>query len=163
MALERIDWPRDDARWFIMLTQPLSFWHHTPWLYAGNKDFARDTYLSCFRLILGRCDPNVTGLLACTLLHEVAAMGDHITEEETGGFAEALLNAGAKVGGRDELLKSTALGWACRWGRVRAASLMLEYGADPVESDAEPWARPRAWAEKSAHAEILELLRKYGA
>jgi len=95
--------------------------------------------------VLGRSDPNVTGGLGRTLLHEVAAMRDHITEEETAGFAEALLNAGAKVGGRDEMLKSTALGWACRWGRVSAARLMLEYGADPLEPDAEPWARPRAW------------------
>jgi hypothetical protein len=82
-------------------------------------------------------------------------------EGEAAGFADALLNAGVKVGSRDDLLKSTALGWACRWGRVRVAKLMLEYGADPLEMDAEPWARPRAWAEKRGHAEIIELLRKY--
>jgi ankyrin repeat protein len=64
-------------------------------------------------------------------------MGDPITEDETGTFAEALLNAGAKVGGRDDLLKSTALGWACRWGHVTVARLMFEYGADPVEGDAD--------------------------
>ena len=163
MALERVDWPSHDARWFGILTQPLFFWHHIPWLYAGNKDFDRATYLSCFRLILDRCDPNVTGGCARTALHEVAAMREHITEEETGGFAEALLNAGAKVGGRDDILKSTSLGWACRWGRARVAELMLEHGADPVEADAEAWAKPRAWAEKGGHAEIIELLRKYGA
>ncbi len=162
MALERIDWPNQDARWFGILTRPLYFWHHIPWLYAGNKDFDRATYLSCFRLILDRCDPNVTGGFARTPLHEVAAMYDHITEDETAGFAEALLNAGAKVGSRDDLLKSTALGWACRWGRVRVARLMLEYGADPLDADAEPWARPRAWAEKRGYAEIIELLRRYG-
>jgi len=89
-------------------------------------------------------------------------MLDHITEEETGSFAKALLNAGAKVGGRDDILKSTALGWACRWGRAKVAGLMLEHGADPVEADAEPWARPRAWAEKRGHTEIIELLRRYG-
>ena len=54
------------------------------------------------------------GKLRRTLLHEVAAMRDHITEDETSAFAEALLNAGAKVGFRDDLLKSTALGWAYR-------------------------------------------------
>ncbi len=37
MALERIDWPRDDRRWFGPLTEPLCFWHFIPWLYAGNK------------------------------------------------------------------------------------------------------------------------------
>jgi ankyrin repeat protein len=162
MALERIDWPRDDPRWFRMLTQPLYFWHHIPWLYAGNKDFDRESYLTCFRLILERCDPNASGSFGRTVLHEVAAMYDHITEEETAPFAEALLNAGAKTGGRDDILKSTALGWACRWGRAKVAGLMLEHGADPIEGDAEPWARPRAWAEKRGHAEIVALLRKYG-
>ncbi|HWF48059.1 MAG TPA: ankyrin repeat domain-containing protein [Bryobacteraceae bacterium] len=162
MALERIDWPAHDERWFGILTQPLYFWHHIPWLYAGNKDFDRATYLTCFRLILNRCDPNIIGPFARTALHEVAAMDDHITEDETGGFAETLLNGGAKVGGRDDLLKSTALGWACRWGRERVARLMLEYGADPLEADAESWARPRAWAEKRGHAKIIELLRRYG-
>jgi ankyrin repeat protein len=160
-ALECIDWPRQDPRWFGVLTQPLSFWHHIPWLYAGNKDFDRATYLTCFRLILDRCDPNVTGGFARTPLHEVAAMHDHITEDETAAFAEALLNAEAKVGVRDDILKSTALGWACRWGRAKVARLMLEYGADPVEADAEPWASPGAWAEKRGFAEIIKLLRTY--
>jgi hypothetical protein len=163
MALERIDWPRHDLRWFGTLTRPLSFWHHIPWLYAGNKDFDRATYLSCFRLILDRCAPDIIGCFARTPLHEVAAMHDYITEDEAAAFAEALLNAGAKVGVRDDILKSTALGWACRWGRTKVARLMLEYGADPVEGDAEPWARPRAWAEKRGCAEIIELLRKYRA
>jgi ankyrin repeat protein len=162
MALERIDWPREDSRWLRILTEPLYFWHHIPWLYAGNKDFDRESYLTCFRLILQRCDPNVTGSFGRTALHEVAAMYDHITEEEAASFAEALLNAGARVGGRDDILKSTALGWACRWGRAKVAALMLEHGADPVEADAEPWARPRAWAEKWGHAEIIGLLRRYG-
>jgi ankyrin repeat protein len=128
MALEQIDWPRDDPRWFRILTEPLYLWRHIPWLHAGNKDFDRATYLTCFRLILQRCEPNVTGSFGRTALHEVAAMRDHITEEETASFAEALLNAGAKVGGRDDILKSTALGWACRWGRATVAGLMLEQG-----------------------------------
>jgi len=39
---------------------------------------------------------------------------------------------------------------------------MLEYGADPLEEDSEPWARPRAWAEKRGYAEIIELLQRHG-
>lgn len=78
-------------------------------------------------------------------------MLDHITEDETAGFAEALLSTGAKVINRDDLLKSTALGWACRWGRVRVAKLMLESGADPVEADAQ-----------RGHGAIVGLLRRYG-
>ncbi len=162
MALEHIQWPAHDERWFGMLREPLYFWHHIPWLYAGNKDFHRGTYLTCFRLILSRCDPNLTGAFGRTALHDVAAMRDHISEDEVAGFAEALLSAGAKVGTRDDLLKSTALGWACRWGRVKVVRLMLEYGADAFEADAQPWATPRAWAEKRGYAEISELLQRYG-
>jgi ankyrin repeat protein len=161
MALDRIDWPRRDARWFGILTRPLYFWHHIAWLYAGNKEFDRATYLSCFCLILDRCDPNVTGSFGRTPLHEVAAMLGHITEDETAGFAKTLLKAGAKVGERDEMLNSTALGWACRWGRSRVVGLMLEHGADPVEAAGEAWARPRAWAEKRGNMEIVGLLGKY--
>jgi hypothetical protein len=36
--------------------------------------------------------------------------------------------------------------------------LFLDRGADPVEADAEPWATPRAWAEKMHHQEIVELV-----
>jgi len=39
---------------------------------------------------------------------------------------------------------------------------MLEHGFDPVESDAEPWATARAWAKKWGHAEMVELLGRYG-
>jgi ankyrin repeat protein len=161
MALERIDWPRDDPRWFRELVEPLSFWHHIPWLYAGNREFDRGTYLECFQLILARCNPNVTGGFGRTPLHEVAAMGRHITDDEAGAFANALLDAGAEMMARDEILKSTPLAWACRWGRRGVAEAMLERGADPVEADAEPWARPRAWAEKRGHPDIVSLLKRY--
>ena len=77
-------------------------------------------------------------------------------------YAEMLLDAGARSDIRDDLLKSTALGWACRWGRVHFVKLLLERGADPVETDAEPWATPRAWAQKMKHDKVLEMLRKHG-
>lgn len=162
MALKRIDWPRDDPRWFRHLTEPLSYWHHIPWLYAGNKEFDRATYLPCFRLILERCDPNVIGGFNRTPLHEVAAMGDHVTQEEAAAFALALLDAGARTDVRDDILQSTPLGWACRWGRAGVAKALLARGADPVESDAEPWARPRAWAEKMKRSAVLAVLGEHG-
>lgn len=162
MALERIDWPRDDSRWFGCLTEPLYFWHHIPWLYAGNREFDRGTYLPCFRLILERCDPNAIGSFGRTALHEAAAMRDHVTEEEAAAFAKALLDAGARTDVRDDILKSTPLGWACRWGRVEMVMLLLERGADAIEADAEPWAQPRAWAEKMGHAGVLKALREHG-
>jgi len=69
-----------------------------------------------------------------------------------------LLDAGARLDVRDNLLKSTPLGWACRWGRVEMVKLFLARGADPIEAEAEPWATPRAWAEKMHWLEIVELL-----
>ncbi|MBI2686608.1 MAG: ankyrin repeat domain-containing protein [Acidobacteria bacterium] len=162
MALERIDLPRDDPKWFRWLTEPLSFWHHIPWLYAGNREFDRGTYLTCFRLILQRCSPNVVGGFGRTALHEVASMGSWVTDEEAAAFAVALLEAGAETAGRDDLLKSTALGWACRWGREGVARVLLERGADPVEASAEEWAHPRAWAEKMGHTGVVAVLREYG-
>lgn len=155
MALDRIDWPRHDPRWFRCVTEPLSFWHHIPWLYAGNREFDRGTYLPCFRLILERCDPNLIGSFGRSILHEVAAMGDHVTEEESAAFAGALLEAGARMDMRDDILLSTPLGWACRWGRVEFVRLLLEHGADPAEADAEPWATPKAWALKKRHDDVL--------
>jgi ankyrin repeat protein len=158
MALERIDWPRDDSRWFRILTEPLYFWHFIPWLYAGNRELDRATYLPCFRLILERSDPNVVGSFGRTVLHEVGVMRAHVTQEESAAFAAALLDAGARMDVRDDILKSTPLGWACRWGRTGVARVLLERGADAVEADGEPWARPRAWAEKMGHADVLALL-----
>lgn len=158
MALARIDWPRNDPRWFFFLARSLDFWNHIPWLYAANPELDRTTYLDCFRQVLERCDPNVIGAFGRTVLHEVAAMGDHVTEDEAAAFAQTLLDAGAKTDARDEILNSTPLGWACRWGRVKIAKLLVDRGADPVEADAEPWARPKAWAEKMSHAKISALL-----
>jgi ankyrin repeat protein len=72
-----------------------------------------------------------------------------------------LLDAGARTDIRDEFLKSTPLGWACRWGRVDLVRLFLSRGADPTEADAEPWATPRAWAEKMRHDAVVAVLRDY--
>lgn len=58
-----------------------------------------------------------------------------------------------------QLLKSTPLGWACRWGQLPLVKLFLDRGADPVEADAEPWATPEAWAKKMKHEAVLAALR----
>ncbi len=158
MSLERIDWARDDARWFRILASPLSFWHHIPWLYAGNKDFDRYSYLECFRLILNACDVNVVGAFGRNILHEIAAMGDWITESEVAAFGRAALDAGARMDRRDDILSSTPLGWACRWGRSQLVKLLIEHGADTEEDEIEEWARPRSWARKMGYDEILQVL-----
>jgi ankyrin repeat protein len=161
LALERIDWPRDDPRWFEMLEQPLRVWDH------GGNNGDRSTYAVCFRLVLERCDPNLRGRMedrgfGLTILHSVAGSRAHVTAEERLTFATMLLDAGARLDLRDNLLRSTPLGWACRWGRVELVELFLERGADAVEADAEPWATPEAWARKGSHAEVLRLLGRRG-
>jgi ankyrin repeat protein len=164
LALTRLDWPPDDPRWYRALRGPLSFWSYVPWIVSPLWQPRRSGYLESFRLILARCHANVRGSLGRTILHDVMAMGHHdgasgwITEDEALAFAVALLDAGARTDVRDELLKSTPLGWACRWGRAPIVKDLLRRGVDPIEPDAEPWATPRAWAEKKGHRDIVALL-----
>ena len=91
----------------------------------------------------------------------VTAPLDHVTDEERVAFAIAALDAGARLDNRDDILKSTPLGWACRWGREELVRLFLARGADPIEPDAESWARPLAWAEKKGHDAIATILKQH--
>ena len=159
LALERIDWASDDPRWYRMLWSPLVFWNHLPGIPSANPALDRATYITCFGLVLERCDANIRpDRFGQTILHEVAAMGNHVRGDETVAFAKLLLGAGARMDVRDDLLRSTPLGWACRWGRPELVKLFLERGADPVEPEAEPWSRPLAWAEKMGHRDVVRML-----
>ena len=163
MALEQVDIPAGDARWNALLQAPLEFWNHSigPWC---HPEWDRSTYLTCFKMILEKCGPpNAPLNCGATILHQIVVMGDHVTVDERVSFATAALNAGARLDLRDDLLKSTPLGWACRWGRSELVQLFVERGADPVELDAEPWATPLASAEKKAHIQIAAMLRSAGA
>jgi ankyrin repeat protein len=145
MALDHIDWPPDDPRWFWMLFRPVDYYN------ARQKVEC----LECFQLILARCGPHLRAAEhGQSMLHR-AIEGDHGIGVE---LATILLEAGAHLDVRDTILMSTPLGWACRWGRVEMVKLFLSRGADPVEAGAEPWATPRAWAEKMQRTEMLELL-----
>ena len=141
MALDRIDWPRTDTRWGWPLWQ------------AFTCDGGIERGLACFRLLLDRADPNVTGG-GQTILHTVMARGGpkHLP------FAELLLDHGARTDIRDELLESTPLGWACRWGHAHFVKLLLARGADPIEAGAPAWATPAAWARRMKHRDVLKLL-----
>ena len=111
-----------------------------------------------FKLILEHgVDPDVPGGGGYSILHHLAS--DYVNEQTRVFRATMLLDAGASLKRQDPLLKSTPLGWACRWGRIDLVQLYLERGADPVEPDAEPWATPLTWAMKGGHREIVELLQ----
>ena len=161
MALDRVEWRRDDPRWFGILEQPLRSWTHGP----SGDGVDESTYLTCFKMLLAHCDPNLRGRptdnqqFGLTTLHNLVARGD-MSGEERVAFAIAILDAGARLDVRDNLLESTPLGWACRWGVQPLVELFLQRGADPNEPDAEPWATPRAWAERMQQPEILRLLEK---
>ena len=73
-----------------------------------------------------------------------------------------VLEAGTRLDLRDTVLLSTPLGWACRWGRIELVRLFLSRGADPIEAGAEPWARPRAWAEKMNRRDVMDALAGQG-
>ncbi len=124
-------------------------------------------HLGCFRLLLTRCDPSLRGRptdrqqFGLTTLHNIVARGN-LAPEERVAFARTILDSGARLEVRDNLLKSTPLGWACRWGQGPLVTLFLERGADPIEPDAEPWATPLAWASRGGHSAIEAELRRAG-
>jgi hypothetical protein len=152
MALERIDWPREDPRWHGMLVRNL----------GNHSEPDRRRHVECFRLILERCDPDVPGKFGRTILHDLAADWPHPAPgaEERVELATLVLDRKPRLDIRDDLLKSTPLGWACRWGRTELVRLLLDRGADPIEDAAESWATPRAWARKRKHDDILTMLNQ---
>jgi ankyrin repeat protein len=157
MCLARIDRPPEAAYWYNMLREPM---------YIGMRrsKAERKAMLECFRLILERADPSVHGdrsrdwMGGRTLLHDLSAERHEMPPEDRVAIATMLLDGGARLDIRDDLLESTPLGWACRWGRIELVRLLLDRGADPVEADAEPWATPRAWALKYGHKRVVRLL-----
>src|SRR5262245_52063491 len=154
LALEHLDWRPGDERWHWNLMRPL----------GTHAEDDRDRYLKCFRLMVERAGANAPGPSGRTILNDICADWPRQTStaEERVALATIALDAGARLDLRDDLLKSTPLGWACRWGRLELVRLFIERGANPVEAAAEAWATPRAWAEKMKHESVLRALAEYG-
>jgi ankyrin repeat protein len=150
LALPRLTWKRDDPRWHWVLIQPIR---------GAGEDPARNEghFASMEALLQHGIDPNVSRF-GQTALHFAAARHAGVGDADRARFASMLLDHGARLDLRDDLLHSTPLGWACRWGRTKVAELLIVRGAPVEEPDAEPWATPKAWAEKMKHKEILKLL-----
>ena len=109
--------------------------------------------------------PNLVGRFGYRIAHRLAACGivwnePIMTEPERVTFPTILLNHGADVNATDDLLQSSPLGWAVRWGRHDLAQLYLERGADPFLAG-EDWATPLAWAKKKNHDDIADLIKRY--
>jgi ankyrin repeat protein len=164
MCLRKLDWSPQDERWFNLLEQPLRLWRTNP--HRKFRDFDRAVYPEIFRMILERgVDPNLAGRFGYRLAHRLAACGvvwnePIMSEAERVAFATILLEHGADLNVVDELLQSSPLGWAARWGRYDLARLYLEQGADPILAG-EEWATPLAWAEKKSNTDIADLIMRY--
>jgi len=153
MALPRLKWEANDARWHWILIQPIRS--------VGDRADDRD-FFTCMAALLERgIDPNIARR-GETALHYAAARANP-AETQRVRFGSMLLDHGARLDARDELLQSTPLGWACRWGRKEMVELLIARGAPVDEPDAEAWATPLAWAEKMGHAEIAGVLLGKGA
>jgi hypothetical protein len=131
LALARIQWPLNDRTSHWLLMQPIRG--------AGGDPAENEGHFASLDLILRKgVDPNVARMGATTL-HFTAARGglDGVSRAR---FAAMLIDHGARLDLRDDLLKSTPLVWACRWGRLEMAEVLIARGALIEEPDAELWA-----------------------
>jgi ankyrin repeat protein len=155
LALPRLTWPRSDPKWNWIMIQPIRG--------VGTNHPDHEGHFRCMELLLRHgVDPNVARF-GQTLLHFSAARHGSANGVERARFGAMLLDHGARLDLRDDILMSTPLGWACRWGRKELVELLIARGAPVIEPDAEPWATPVAWAEKMKHEDVLAVLREHGA
>jgi len=115
LSPQRLNWPAHDPRWPDILIQPM----------RGVDDDDRDhePFIACLAILLRR------------------GIDVNLSEPERTRFASLLLDHGAGLDRRDDLLKSTPLGWACRRGRQELVELLIARGA-PVD-DRTPNRGPR--------------------
>jgi ankyrin repeat protein len=162
-CLARVDWSPTDSRWSRMLTGAMGAWRLSP--HRRFKDVDPANYPALLRLYLDHgVDPNLRGRRE-TPLHGSATCGvvwgqDLLSPADRIERACILLDAGARFDARDELLASTPLAWAARWGRRELVELYLARGASPTEPDAQLWATPLSWATRYGQREICHLLEQ---
>jgi ankyrin repeat protein len=101
-------------------------------------------------------NPSQPDWLGITPLHQFARKGD--VEKAT-----LFIEHGADLHARDEDIRSTALGWAAKFGQAAMVELLLKCGAKPNLPDDPPWATPLAWATRRGHTEIAAILTQHGA
>jgi ankyrin repeat protein len=151
LAIPHLDWPLEDSRWHWMLIQPIR---------GVDEDSARNEgrFRSMAALLRHGVNPSIARMGATALHFAAARHSWGLSGADSARFAAMLIDHGASLSQRDDLLKSTPLGWACRWGQIELVELLLSRGAPAHEPDAEPWATPIAWAKKMNHSAITALL-----
>ena len=120
------------------------------------------------RTLLARgLDPNRTDWLGKTFLHACAESGDRTV-------AAVLLEAGADINAREVEFQGTPLAAAVRACCAaedpaqaqrlhRMIEFLLKRGASTNLPGDQPWATPLAWAIRSGHGDLVELLKQHGA
>ncbi len=152
LALPRLNWPADDPRWHWILIQPIR---------GADGNSNNEGHFTCMAVLLRHgIDANVSRF-GQTVLHFVAARHGNLSDADRARFASMLLDHGASLDVRDDLLKSTPLGWACRWGRKELVELLIARGAPVDEPDAEAWATPMRWAKKMKQDAIVAVLSEH--
>jgi ankyrin repeat protein len=150
LALPHLNWNPNDSRWHWVLIQPIRG--------AGGDSSQNEGHFGSMAALLQHgVDPNVSRF-GQTALHFAAARRSDLSGRDRARFASMLIDHGASLFLRDDLLKSTPLGWACRWGQTELVELLKARGAPVIEADAEPWATPVAWARKMNHSALIPLL-----
>ena len=107
MAIAHLPWEKSDKQWHWVLIQPIR---------GATSDHAdRAGHFACIAVLLKHgVDPNIKRF-GQTALHFAAAYNGDVSDDDRARFAGMLLDHGASLTVRDDLLKSTPLGWACRW------------------------------------------------
>jgi ankyrin repeat protein len=150
LALPHVSWTTKDSRWHWVLIQPIRG--------AGSSSSANEGHFKSMAALLRHgVDPNVSRF-GQTALHFAAARRGELSGDDRARFASMLIDHGANLNLEDDLLRSTPLGWACRWGQKELVELLLRRGAAVRELNGESWATPAAWATRMNHDEILTLL-----
>jgi len=154
LALSHMKWPASDPRWHWVLMQP-------PRGAEGDAGDNEGHFRAMDALLQHGIDANVSSRMGQTVLHFTAAHHGNLSDAARVRFAGMLLDRGARLDIRDDLLRSTPLGWACRWGRTGLVQFLIERGAPVREPDADPWATPLAWARKMKHDAVLAILQQH--
>jgi len=152
MAVSHLDWPPKDPRWHWVLIQPIRDAREDPTQNEGH-------FRSLEVLLKHGVDANVHRRHE-TALHFTAGRESALSGADRARFAAMLIDHGARLDMRDDLLKSTPLGWACRWGRLEMVKLLIQRGAPVRERGTEAWATPEAWAQKMGHTAIETILKE---
>lgn len=147
----------EECNWHDLLCQPMR--DGKPREEAAPSTYRDDDRFTIIaRMLDSGVDPNVRGGFGLTLLHFVAAR--ELPAAYQVRFATLLLDAGADPALKDTLLCSSALGWACRYGRDGLVDLYLSRSVPTHEPETPEWARPEEWARKMNHLSILAKLTR---